>query len=224
MRKLLLSLLELSAFAFAFFVIILIRPNSPQSFFSSSAVNKVIPHTAVQASNPLPASSNSSQPKTPAPAPIVSNNTLTPTVLPPVIPAPSPPVIRQEPVTLPPPDTTKYIVISLKNQDLRYFEGTKLIGEFKISSGLRVTPTPPGDYTILAKKPFVDYKGVNYNFPHTKWNLMFKANVPLNYYIHGAYWHNNFGHPMSHGCINVSYANIEPLYNWADVGTKVSIQ
>ena len=28
---------------------------------------------------------------------------------------------------------------------------------------------------------------------------------------------------MSHGCVNVSYANMEPLYWWAQVGTKVLI-
>ncbi len=121
-------------------------------------------------------------------------------------------------------DSGKLILVSLKDQDLRYFEGTKLIDEFKISSGLPGTPTPPGEYGVLAKKPVVDYKGVNYDFKNTKWNLMFKKNSPLNYYIHGAYWHNNFGHPMSHGCINVSYANMEPLYNWADVGTKIVIE
>ncbi len=118
----------------------------------------------------------------------------------------------------------KLISISLKDQDLKYYQGTVLVGEFKISSGLRGTPTPPGEYEVLIKKPVVDYEGVNYSFPHTKWNLEFKKGKTLNYYIHGAYWHHNFGHPMSHGCINVSYANMEPLYNWADVGTKIIIQ
>jgi hypothetical protein len=131
------------------------------------------------------------------------------------------PLLR--PVVLP----EKEIFISLKDQTLTYKEGHTIIGEFKISSGLRYTPTPPGEYTVLKKKPVVDYIGTNYSYPRTKWNLMFKtgwAGQPLNYYIHGAPWHNNFGKPMSHGCINVSYANMEGLYNWADEGTKVHIQ
>ena len=118
----------------------------------------------------------------------------------------------------------KLIVVTLKTQSLQYFEGTKLIGGFLISSGLPGTPSPPGDYSVLEKKPVVDYKGPNYDFPNTKWNLLIIRHSPLNYYIHGAYWHHNFGHPMSHGCINVSYANMQGLYNWADVGTKVIIQ
>lgn len=119
-------------------------------------------------------------------------------------------------------DNEKAIYVSLKDQTLVYMEGSKIIGEFRISSGLPGTPTPPGEYSVLKKKPVVDYGGANYWLPNTKWNLMFKTG-PLNYYIHGAYWHHNFGRPMSHGCINVSYGDIEGLYNWADEGIKVII-
>ena len=65
-------------------------------------------------------------------------------------------------------------------------------------------------------------KGFDYSYPNTKWNLHFYTGT-LGFYIHGAYWHNNFGKRMSHGCVNVSYANMERLYNWADVGTKITI-
>jgi lipoprotein-anchoring transpeptidase ErfK/SrfK len=34
--------------------------------------------------------------------------------------------------------------------------------------------------------------------------------------LHGAYWHDNFGHTMSHGCVNIASANAEKLYEWAD--------
>ncbi|MFH0951427.1 MAG: L,D-transpeptidase, partial [bacterium] len=44
------------------------------------------------------------------------------------------------------------------------------------------------------------------------------------YYIHGAYWHNNFGQPMSHGCVNVAYDNMEDLYWYAQIGTKVIVE
>ncbi len=118
----------------------------------------------------------------------------------------------------------KIIFVSLKDQTLTFVEDMNIKGGFKISSGLRATPTPPGEYTILKKKPVVNYRGANYNYPNTKWNLMFKTGNPLNYYIHGAPWHNNFGRPMSHGCINVAYKDMEGLYNWADEGTKLIIQ
>lgn len=118
----------------------------------------------------------------------------------------------------------KLIIVSLDDQTLVYSQGDQIVGEFKISSGLASTPTPEGEFEVIEKKPKVNYIGPGYNLPNTKWNLMFKENSGGNYYIHGAYWHNNFGKPMSHGCVNVSYANMEPLYNWADVGTKIIIQ
>jgi len=77
---------------------------------------------------------------------------------------------------------------------------------------------------ILDKVPSKNYGGTGYNFhyPNTKWNLHFTT-TKYRYYIHGAYWHDNFGHPMSHGCVNVSYENMEQLYEWADLETKLQI-
>ena len=43
------------------------------------------------------------------------------------------------------------------------------------------------------------------------------------YALHGTYWHANFGHPMSHGCVNLPTAEAEWLFHWADVGTMVNI-
>ncbi len=36
------------------------------------------------------------------------------------------------------------------------------------------------------------------------------------YALHGAWWHNNFGRPMSHGCINLSPPDARELFNWMD--------
>lgn len=116
------------------------------------------------------------------------------------------------------------IDISLKDQSLTYSLGQYAIKSIKISSGDRKHPTPPGEYNIIQKKPLVNYKGANYYYPNTRWNMMFKRGSLGNLYIHGAYWHNKFGQRVSHGCINVSYQDMESLYNWADVGTKVSIK
>lgn len=139
--------------------------------------------------------------------------------------APKPTLLpEQETASATAPLPNKIITISLKDQSLKYFEGTQKIGEFKISSGLPRTPTPPGEYQVIVKKPLVTYKGVDYYYPNTKWNLMFKRGSAGNYYIHGAFWHDKFGTPASHGCVNVSYANMEFLYGWADTGTRILIQ
>lgn len=118
----------------------------------------------------------------------------------------------------------KHIEVSLKDQTLTYYMGPYKIGSFLISSGLPRTPTPKGSFTVLKKRPTVNYKGVGYNYPNTKWNLLFKNSKPGGYYIHGAFWHNKFGRTASHGCVNVAYKDMESLYNWADEGTKVNVR
>ncbi len=119
---------------------------------------------------------------------------------------------------------SKVIGVSLKDQTLTYSLGPYILKTILISSGLPSTPTPPGEYAVEKKLPLVNYRGRNYYYPNTKWNMLFKSGSKGGYYIHGAYWHNNFGKPMSHGCINVSYAEMQSLYEWADVGTKLIIE
>lgn len=118
----------------------------------------------------------------------------------------------------------KSIKVSLKEQRLRYYTGKYLVKEIKISSGLPSKPTPKGTFTIDKKMPSHLYAGEGYYYPNTKWNLRFKFNKSGSYYIHGAYWHNAFGTPRSHGCVNVAYKDVETLYNWAPIGTPVTIE
>lgn len=116
----------------------------------------------------------------------------------------------------------KLIKVDITKQTLSYYFGDKLFDSFLISSGVSGMNTPEGEFTILDKVPVKHYGGVGFDYPNTKWNLHFTTQK-YRYYIHGAYWHNNFGHPMSHGCVNVAYENMEPLYFWAQHGTKVII-
>ncbi|MFA6307559.1 MAG: L,D-transpeptidase family protein [Patescibacteria group bacterium] len=116
----------------------------------------------------------------------------------------------------------KLIKVDIATQTLAYYFDNKLFDSFLISSGVAGMNTPEGEFKILDKVPVKHYGGGDYDYPNTKWNLHFTTNY-YRYYIHGAYWHNNFGHPMSHGCVNVAYEHMEPLYWWAQYGTKVII-
>jgi len=118
----------------------------------------------------------------------------------------------------------KLIEVNLSIQSLTYYFNGVALESFKVSSGLPSMPTPEGKFTVLEKLPLKNYGGAGFDFyyPDTKWNLHFTTGR-WRYYIHGAYWHNNFGQPMSHGCVNVAYENMERLYNFAQVGTKVHI-
>jgi hypothetical protein len=136
--------------------------------------------------------------------------------------------VRQgyDPLSPEPRAIAKRIEINLAEQRLRYYAGGIKLDEFPISSGLKATPTPVGQFSVLAKRQTVYYAGPGYSYPNTRWNLMFKRGQGLNYYVHGAYWHDDFGKPKSHGCVNVphTYEYMGRLYDLADVGTPVAIR
>ena len=110
----------------------------------------------------------------------------------------------------------KWIDVSLDEQRLRAYEGNTLVIEFPISSGLWA-PTPKGSFNIWYKTRNQTMSGGSkdlgtyYYLPNVPHNMFFHQG----YAIHGAYWHNNFGHPMSHGCVNSPLASVAQLFDWA---------
>lgn len=115
----------------------------------------------------------------------------------------------------------KKIKVSIEKLRLEYYFGDILLDNVPVSTGKPKTPTPVGEFSIIAK-----YPSKNYNiYPNTKWNMHFATKNGLRYYIHGAYWHNKFGlDTVSGGCINVRYEDMERLYNFTSIGTEVIVQ
>lgn len=118
-------------------------------------------------------------------------------------------------------EVRRHAEVDLNTQKLHYFMNGIELGSFGVSSGKLQTPTPKGEFKVLRKVPVVHYIGPGYDLPNTKWNLEFKRT----YYLHGAYWHKQFGiRPMSHGCVNIAYKDVEKLYQFLDVGDKVFVK
>ncbi len=122
------------------------------------------------------------------------------------------------------PNAERWIDISLTDEYLRAYQGDVVVMETLISSGKPGFETPPGTFYINTKVVEQDMEGViggeYYDVPSVP-DVMYFTGV--GHAIHGAYWHNNFGTPMSHGCINVPLELAHFLYEWASVGTRVEI-
>lgn len=114
----------------------------------------------------------------------------------------------------------RWIEIDLTNQTLTAWQGDVAVMFTKISSGRAATPTVTGRFTIGAKYKAQRMTGPGYDLPNVPWVMYFHGA----YAIHGAYWHNNFGAPMSHGCVNMRPNEAEMLYNWAAPGTEVYVR
>lgn len=117
----------------------------------------------------------------------------------------------------------KRIEVDLTNQRIFAFEGNSKVFDFPISSG-KWYPTPTGEYKIWIKLRYTKMEGGNksdntyYYLPNVPYVMFFyndKIAKARGFALHGTYWHNNFGHPMSHGCVNMRTEDVAQLYTWA---------
>jgi len=129
----------------------------------------------------------------------------------------------------------KHIYVNLSTQTLTAYEGDKQIMQTPISSGLW-GKTPMGDFTIWSKFRATRMSGGSgadyYDLPNVPYVMFFSNDVvpgSAGFSLHGTYWHNNFGHAMSHGCVNMKTTDVAKLFDWADgpangkKGTTVTI-
>lgn len=120
--------------------------------------------------------------------------------------------------------SNKRIEVDLSAQRLYAFEGDRKIFDFPVSTG-KWWPTPTGTFRLWIKLRYTRMKGGSqalgtyYDLPNVPYTMFFyNDQVPQykGFGIHGAYWHNNFGHPMSHGCVNMRIPDSEQLFYWAE--------
>jgi lipoprotein-anchoring transpeptidase ErfK/SrfK len=132
------------------------------------------------------------------------------------------------PITPEIPLEKKRIEVDLTMQTLMAYEGDKQVLKTTVSSGIPNGPrgadglstkTPSGEHRILDKMPnkhmgngnlFADAD--DYELPGVPWTLFFTAR---GHAFHGTYWHQNFGVPMSRGCINMRTEEAKWLFRWA---------
>lgn len=110
----------------------------------------------------------------------------------------------------------KWIDVNLTTQTLTAYEPNgSVFMQVPISSGLWA-PTPTGTFRIWVKLRYALMVGGSKEIG----TYYYLPNVPCTQYfyngfgLHGTYWHHNFGHPMSHGCINMYTPDACRLFEW----------
>ncbi len=116
----------------------------------------------------------------------------------------------------------KHIEVDLTNQRVYAFEGDRKVYDFATATG-KWGRTPTGTFHIWTKLKSTLMAGGSgatyYYLPNVPWVMFFGNNeVPASrgFSLHGTYWHNNFGHPMSHGCVNLRTEDAKVLFEWTD--------
>lgn len=128
-------------------------------------------------------------------------------------------MIKRPPWPPLPDEKGKQIIVVLSSQQVFVYEDGKLLKTFLVSTGTADHRTVVGNFKIWIKLKSTPMSGPGYYLPDVPNTMYFYKD----YGLHGTYWHNNFGHPMSHGCVNLSIVDAEWLFNWAEVGTPVKV-
>lgn len=113
----------------------------------------------------------------------------------------------------------RWIDVDLSTQRTYALVGDSLVNSFVVSTGTWQHPTVTGTYRIYVKYRSAPMSGPGYYLPNVPYIMYFYRG----YGLHGTYWHNNFGTPMSHGCVNLRTDEAGWLFNWASVGTVVNV-
>ncbi len=120
---------------------------------------------------------------------------------------------------------TRHIDVDLSAQQLVAYEGDLAVWHAPVATGRDGFDTPTGDFAIYYRVPMQDMTGSiggeSWYVPHIPWVQYIVGGVAF----HGTYWHNahGTGSRMSHGCVNLHIDDAEWLYEWADIGTTVTI-
>lgn len=112
------------------------------------------------------------------------------------------------------------IEVNLSQQHLYAWQGGTIVFDVAISSGRAGYETPIGTFSVTRKAALEDMQGLDYYQPDVPWILYFTA---AGHAVHGVYWHNNFGTPMSHGCVGAPVWAARWLYDWGYVGMPIWI-
>ena len=119
--------------------------------------------------------------------------------------------------TTTPTTSEKWIDVDLSEQRVVAYEGSKPLRAFTVSTGLPNTPTRVGEFRMWVKTRIQDMDGGSkeagnyYYLPDVEWVQYFDGEIGF----HGTYWHDNFGQPMSRGCVNMTNADAQWLFEWA---------
>lgn len=194
-------------------------PTFTATFTPTETYTPTATNTPTETPTPIPTDTPTPSPTftftptfTPTNTPLPTNTLPPPTAAPPTATA-----AVAAPVTGDP--TGRWIEVNLTSQTLTAWQGETPVNTFAISSGKWSTQTLPGTFHIYIKLRTARMIGIDYDTPDVPNTMYYDGDFA----IHGAYWHNSFGVPVSHGCVNMRVPDSAWLFDWASIGTLVQI-
>jgi lipoprotein-anchoring transpeptidase ErfK/SrfK len=114
----------------------------------------------------------------------------------------------------------RWVGVNLREQTVVAYEGDKPVYAALVATGMSRTPTVQGIFRTWWRLRSRKMSGGSaatggyYNLEEVPWTCYFYGG----YALHGAYWHDAFGRPRSHGCVNLSLYDAWWIYQWSEPG------
>ena len=117
----------------------------------------------------------------------------------------------------------KWVNVNLTQQVVTAYQNGEPVKVTLTSTGKASTPTNPGvqkiEWRVTTRRMIGGTPGIDYyDLPNVPWVQYFNSTGEA---LHGTYWHDNFGRPLSHGCVNLSTPIAKWFYDWGFVGMIV---
>ncbi|MEC4803875.1 MAG: L,D-transpeptidase [Jaaginema sp. PMC 1079.18] len=114
----------------------------------------------------------------------------------------------------------RWLEINITTQRLIAWEGNNSVYAIVVATGKPATPTETGMFTLENKQPLARLRGSSFDVPDVPYVLYYEGGGA----IHGAYWLNRFGRPVSHGTTYLAVNHARWLYNWATIGMPIIVR
>jgi hypothetical protein len=129
-------------------------------------------------------------------------------------------VARQKPRPSGIGSSERWVAVNLKEQTAVAYEGDLPVYAAMVATGLPGTPTVQGIFRTWQRVPWRKMSGGSaatggyYYLEEVTWTCYFYSG----YALHTAYWHDAFGRPRSHGCVNLSPYDAWWIFQWSAPG------
>lgn len=132
-------------------------------------------------------------------------------------------VTADEVTPISPEITDKHIEINLAMQQLTAYEGSRIAFTTRTATGYFEGDTPKGEFRVERKQPSrhmaVNAEKNSFDLPGVPW-VCYISWTGVSF--HGTYWHNNYGNPQSHGCINLTPNAAKWIYRWTEPSVPIN--
>ena len=117
-------------------------------------------------------------------------------------------------------DARKYVHVDTATQTVTAFEDDRAVLSARCSSGGKSTKTPLGEFQTYHKGASIHMTndgaagaGRGFDLPGVPWVTFFTGSGVS---FHGTYWHNDYGTPRSHGCVNLLPEDAKFIFRWTN--------